>query len=137
MELYEALAAYYDDIFPLRPEKVTFLNSLVAPHSDILDVACGTGSLAIALAKLEHDVIGIDLSEEMIDQAKRRAPGITWKTMDMLKIGKEFTQLDMISCLGNSLPHLGSEEDILSFLGQAHGILREGGKLVIQCMDFS
>jgi ubiquinone/menaquinone biosynthesis C-methylase UbiE len=44
--------------------------------SEILDVATGTGGLAFAFAKKGYGVIGIDLSEEMIEVAKKTyAPG--------------------------------------------------------------
>jgi ubiquinone/menaquinone biosynthesis C-methylase UbiE len=39
----------------------------------ILDVGTGTGFLAILLAELGHDVVGIDLSEKMLERAKKKA----------------------------------------------------------------
>lgn len=44
--------------------------NLEAQHS-VLDVACGTGSLSIAISKKASEVKGIDMSEDMIDLAKR------------------------------------------------------------------
>lgn len=41
-----------------------------APPAKILDIGCGTGSLSLVLAKLGHQVTGIDLSPKMIAQAK-------------------------------------------------------------------
>ncbi len=45
----------------------------IEPFHRILDIACGTGSLAIAIAKKATHVTGIDLSEEIIDTARRSA----------------------------------------------------------------
>ena len=44
-----------------------------APPAKILDIGCGTGSLSLVLAKLGHQVTGIDLSPKMIAQAKAKA----------------------------------------------------------------
>lgn len=57
-------------MFPLRRKTARFLN--LTPHKKILDVATGTGSQAYELAKLGHEVIGIDLSREMLEQAKEK-----------------------------------------------------------------
>lgn len=43
------------------------------PPAKILDIGCGTGSLSLVLAKLEHQITGIDLSPKMIAQAKAKA----------------------------------------------------------------
>lgn len=45
----------------------------------ILDVGTGTGFLALILAELGHDVIGIDLSREMINIAKKKVDGLKIK----------------------------------------------------------
>src|SRR4029077_13188862 len=56
-------AAWADLILPLLP---------AAPAS-ILDVGCGTGSLAVLLGKAGYDVLGIDFSERMIAAAREKA----------------------------------------------------------------
>lgn len=56
--------------FPYRRKSAAFLG--LQPTKKILDVATGTGALAYELAKLGHDVIGIDLSPEMLNQAKKK-----------------------------------------------------------------
>ena len=55
---------------PLRRYVANFLN-LKSPKK-ILDVATGIGAQAYELAKLGHEVVGIDLSPEMLTQAKKK-----------------------------------------------------------------
>jgi len=51
-----------------------FVESLhLAPGSRVLDVACGTGNLAIPLAKMGCIVTGVDIAPNLIEQAKERA----------------------------------------------------------------
>jgi ubiquinone/menaquinone biosynthesis C-methylase UbiE len=44
------------------------------PHK-VLDVGCGTGFLALRMAELGHTAVGIDLSEEMLAEARRKTAG--------------------------------------------------------------
>src|SRR5437016_7908555 len=51
----------------------------VGPGSRVLDVATGTGDLAVELAQRvgdEGEVVGSDFSEAMLDRARRKAPGL-------------------------------------------------------------
>src|SRR5205814_10716995 len=47
----------------------------VGPGSRVLDVATGTGDLAIELARRGCDVVGTDFSDEMLEHARGKAPG--------------------------------------------------------------
>ncbi|MBS4534315.1 methyltransferase domain-containing protein [Clostridium sp. D2Q-14] len=53
----------------------------------ILDIGCGTGNYSIRLAKLGYEVVGIDISDEMLDIAKEKAKG---KKLDI-----EFYNMDI------------------------------------------
>ena len=58
----------------------------VGPGSRALDVATGTGDLAIELASRGADVVGSDFSEGMLDVARRKAPGLTWEQGNALAL---------------------------------------------------
>ncbi len=47
--------------------------SMILPDEKVIDVACGTGALSLAMARHAGHVTGIDLSEEMISTARRTA----------------------------------------------------------------
>jgi SAM-dependent methyltransferase len=42
------------------------------PPGDVLDIGCGTGSLSLLLAQRGHRVVGIDLSPNMVEHARRK-----------------------------------------------------------------
>ena len=67
----------------------------------VLDVACGTGTLSRA-AKLETglagQVIGLDISEKMLESAQRKAPGIDWQIGDATSMPFEKNQFDRVLC---------------------------------------
>jgi demethylmenaquinone methyltransferase/2-methoxy-6-polyprenyl-1,4-benzoquinol methylase len=54
----------------------------VGPGSRALDVATGTGDLAVELARRGADVVGSDFSEGMLDRARVKDPSITWEWGD-------------------------------------------------------
>jgi len=61
----------------------------VRPGDRVLDVATGTGDLAIELAKRVQpggEVVGSDFSEGMLERARQKAPGIRWELGDALSL---------------------------------------------------
>src|SRR3989344_9089758 len=57
-------------LFPIRKKAALFFP--LKPPAKIIDVATGTGAQAYELAKLGLDVTGVDLSPEMLQQAKKK-----------------------------------------------------------------
>ena len=99
----------------------------------MLDVACGTGTLAIMMAQRGWDVRGIDISEGMIRQAveksKRSRLPVAFARQDM----RSFTlseQVGLITCMFDAINHLRSTRDVLRCFRAAHRALRPGGYFV-------
>ncbi|AHL22195.1 class I SAM-dependent methyltransferase [Thermococcus nautili] len=81
-ELYTVLAEYYDAIYRRRAERVKdeidFVEELFRKEAErgvkkILDLACGTGIPTLELARRGYEVTGLDLHEEMLAVARRKA----------------------------------------------------------------
>lgn len=108
----------------------------------ILDAACGTGMHAIALAKLGFEVAGADLSEKMIEKseanAKESCVSVSFKASGFGRLSAAFgsQSFDALLCLGNSLPHLLSVDDLQKALADFESVLRPGGLLIIQNRNF-
>src|SRR5438552_5951204 len=58
----------------------------VGPGSRVLDVATGTGDLAIELARRGCEVVGTDFSDEMLDRARAKAPALRWEHANALAL---------------------------------------------------
>ncbi len=58
----------------------------------VLDAGCGTGRVAIELARRGIDVVGVDLDPAMLAAARAKAPGLTWVEADLagLDLGRSF-----------------------------------------------
>ena len=75
---------------------------LPAKPVSILDIGCGTGSLSVLMAAMNHQVMGIDLSEAMIAQAQAKAKtaghAISFKVMDAFNPQLAEKQFEVIVC---------------------------------------
>ena len=131
-KFYNEIAEKYDYIFPLSPAHQTFFASELCGKT-VLDVGAATGNLTAHLLSQGYEVTAIDLSERLI--AKAAEKGITVQQRDMLTID-ELSTFDNIVCIGNTLPHLDSKASVQLFLQKAYGQLTQGGKLVLQLVNF-
>jgi 2-polyprenyl-3-methyl-5-hydroxy-6-metoxy-1,4-benzoquinol methylase len=93
---FDALAARGEDVHG----EAAFVAAL-GPES-VLDAGCGTGRVAIELARRGIDVVGVDADASMLATAQARAPGLTWiahdlATLDLatLDLGRTFSVVVM------------------------------------------
>jgi len=106
------------------------LSDLVGPGASLLDVACGTGRHLERLR--EHfQVTGLDQSEQMLQVAQQRCPGVDLHLGDMRDFSLD-RQFDAITCLFGSIAYATTVEDLESFLRNVVRHLRPGGALVIE-----
>jgi len=144
--LWDTLSADYDRFVDWEgrlAQEMPFFEKLLAEHSvrRVLDVACGTGHHAIALAQRGYKVLGTDISEGMVSHARQNA-AVVGVTATFLQAG--FGELarsvkepyDALLCLGNSLPSLLSEDALNGALADMAGVLAPGGLLVVQNLNY-
>jgi SAM-dependent methyltransferase len=99
----------------------------------ILDVPCGAGRHAIPLAERGFEVTGVDLSEEHLDQGRRRAEAATvdieWRHSEMRDLPWE-AHFDAGLCLGNSFGYVDREgtQAYLRAMGRA---LKAGARFIL------
>lgn len=61
-------------------------DAVVAPGDTVLDACCGTGDLALAARAAGGIVTGLDFSEAMLEQARRKSSEIEWLEGDLLRL---------------------------------------------------
>ncbi|SDK02453.1 class I SAM-dependent methyltransferase [Natronincola ferrireducens] len=143
MGFYEEFSKYYDYVFPTGDPQLNFIKKRITDSTNtILDIASGTGNYAIALAEKGFDISAIDLDKGMIEETKVKAKekGILLNTYvgDMKELDKHFQRetFDVVFCIGNSLVHLTQLEEIQQTLNQMYYILKEGGNLLLQIINY-
>jgi SAM-dependent methyltransferase len=112
------------------------LNHLKLPkNSYCLDLACGKGRHARFLSENNLNVLGVDLSENSITQAKKlEAENLKFSVQDMRESFCE-AKFDAIFNLFTSFGYFDSQEDNLKVLKSIHLMLKEKGVLVIDFMN--
>ena len=100
----------------------------------MLDAGCGTGRVAIELARRGHHVVGVDLDPAMLDLARNKAPELAWIQGDLASTGisgdtGERRLFDAAVAAGNVMIFLerGTEAAVVTNIA-SH--LRPGGVLV-------
>ena len=143
MQFYQRISELYDSIFPLNMAQVAYVKKGMEGQKidSILDVGCGTGNLAMELAKLSTKTTAIDLDESMLEKARKKSQGIDnieFQKLDMLALNQHFEprSFDAVICFGNTLVHLDSEASILNFLKQTKKVLKDSGKLLVQIINY-
>ena len=134
VEAYESLAGRYaarrDDDPKLAVQLSIASDMLRAEQGRTLDLGCGTGSAFPMLREREFDVVGIDLSSQMIAVAKQRYAddrGIEVSRGDAEFLPFADASFDAVTCLGvfESLP------DYIPAMREIARVLRPGGLLVL------
>ncbi|HWE71497.1 MAG TPA: class I SAM-dependent methyltransferase [Acidimicrobiales bacterium] len=94
----------------------------------VLDAGCGSGRVAIELARRGIEVVGVDVDPSMIATARRIGPGLTWVEVDVgeLDLGRQF---DAVVMAGNVTLFTPPDTQALLVGGCARH-LRAGGALV-------
>jgi SAM-dependent methyltransferase len=126
---FERLAATGADVHG----EATLCASLVPPGSRVLDAGCGTGRVAVRLARLGYRCVGVDADASMLAQARSASADVRWLLADLADLDVTAPELtagfDLVVAAGNVIPLLaeGSEARVLANLSAA---LRPGGLLV-------
>lgn len=134
---YDKLSRFYDVGWSdFSIQYLDLINELLQERgikqARILDIACGTGNLALEMAQQGHNVCGTDISTEMIDIAKRKAKrlsNLTYMVRDMKETiyGSKF---DMVTCTYDSINYLRRLRDIGRMLSGVVSVLDTGGLFI-------
>jgi len=136
-DLWDAeTAERYDDssAFMFAPDvldpAVAFLAEL-AGDGPALELAIGTGRVAIPLAERGVSVTGVELSQPMVDQLHRKMPDLPVVVGDMAtsKVPGEFS---LVYLVWNSIGNLRTQAEQVACFGNAARHLAPGGRLVIE-----
>ena len=113
---YEATVAFYEEI--LKQEGLK-------PRTAV-DLACGTGSVTAILAQKGLQVIGVDMSEEMLTVASQKAAD-AWFICQKLQQLRLPKAVDLAVCALDSLDYITDPEDCKEAIRKTYKYLNPGG----------
>lgn len=123
--------------FPSYIKRIKDFCDILKPGASILDVGCGPGNVEQLLVESgkQFDILGIDLSNEMIKRARANivSPRVQFVVGDIRDLSLVDNSYDAVIA-SFCLPHLTNEEakKLVEAIGR---ILREDGKLYLSCME--
>jgi len=99
----------------------------VGPGSRALDVATGTGDLAVALRARGAEVTGLDFSDRMLDLARAKAPDVTFRQGNALKLPYSDAQFEAVTVAFGAR----NFSDLRLGLAEMARVTRPGGRVVV------
>ena len=143
MTSYDGRHAELYDLFysgkPYRLEAEFVHQCLVRFHeassARVLELACGTGTHALELARLGHRVTATDRSRDMLSAARAKAGGtstVDFREADMRTLADPDSPYDAVVCLFDSIGYLVSNEAMAAAFSGIYRQLAPGGLLVVE-----
>ena len=100
-----------------------------------LDLGCGSGFQTLALAALGYSVLGVDSSDALLAELRANC------TDDRVKVVKgdmrdptvyeSFGPFEIVVCMGDSLVHLQSHDEVASCMAAVRRCIEPGGRLIV------
>ena len=139
MSGYQDFSEFYDRLMGDvdYKEQVDYLLSLFRMHSGklpetVIDIACGSGSLCVALAERGIDPIGVDASAAMLAKAAEKFPA----GREPLLLQQDMRELDLFGtadgavCMLDSVNHLCRTADVERFFSRLRLFVEPGGLFI-------
>ncbi len=137
MESYGEFAFVYDKLIGQDYTKIAdkieeIFNIHNVKPKLVLDLACGTGSLTVELAKRGYDMLGIDMSEEMLSVAYDKAkdyPDIRFLCQDMTEF-ELYGTVDAIVCTLDAVNYITDKRALKRLFKLVNNYLNPGGLFI-------
>lgn len=139
MAAYGNLAAFYDKLtdnaeYARRCDYITnLLSENGVSEGILLDLACGTGNLSELFAEKGFDVIGVDISPEMLSLAMKKSYD---KELNILYLCQNMAELDLYGtincavCMLDSINHVTDSESVRKAIKQVGLFMEKGGVFI-------
>ena len=106
------------------------------PNAKVLDVGTGTGALASRLTALGCRVLGVDLSEHMLDRARQNVPTADFQQLDLLGDWGDLETLRFDAVVSAYVFHEFDAETKRNLLSRFVKLLKPGGRVLIGDISF-
>ena len=136
MAMFERFASVYDELNVNQPpeEAAGFvLSQIGGKKGQLVDLACGTGKISAILAKNGYSVIGMDISEDMLNQAYSNCAAagarVTFIKGDLRKFRLPH-KMDYAVCICDGFNYLLSLKELKEGIEAVHNNVKSGAKFI-------
>lgn len=108
---------------------------------EALDLGAGSGLQSVALVELGFKVLAVDTSEMLLGELREQAAEREVRTVlgdirDSRTYGAQ-GPFEVVVCMGDTLTHLRSSEEVATLIRDVRSVLRDGGTLVLEFRDYT
>lgn len=141
MAFYKDLSGVYDALFPVSEAQAALFDRILTsgPVRRVADAGCGSGAQLLRFAAAGAECIGFDPDPDLVGLARKKLASFPSSRVEVGGFAdtKRFVNppVDLLLCLGNSLVHVPQEE-AARFLGDAAEVLAEGGRILLQILNY-
>ncbi|MCC7368958.1 MAG: class I SAM-dependent methyltransferase [Chloroflexi bacterium] len=141
------VAAYYRDVAPFYDAELADRDDLPFwqrigrrfAGASVLELGCGSGTVTEVLAADARRLVGVDLSDDLLQHARRRLtrwPHVALTRADMreLPLSASAGQFDLIVAANDPFSHLTTAEDRDAVLHSVAHLLSPGGQLILDAL---
>ena len=132
---YNTVANDYTRTRVFIPEDIKAMADYAKIGDRVLDSGCASGRLFGVLQEKNVEYFGIDISEKLIDIAKKTYPEANFQVGDALNLPFPNNYFDKVFSV-SVLHHIPSKELQMQYLKETHRVLKTGGLLVFRVWDF-
>ena len=119
----------------LKPFEEKFLVKHLKPGAYVLDIGCGPGREAVALAKKGYKVVGIDISPSSVEIARQKAQemklSIDYQIGEAGNLKYPDSSFDYVLMIAQLIHHIHGRENRLNAFREAYRVLKPGGGLIL------
>lgn len=127
---YKGWVEYIEALFQLRKLK----------PKRILELACGTGNITIPLSKKGYEILGVDISQDMLmvasDKASEAGEKIIFLEKDMRELELEGGGYDCVLCLCDGINYIAEDEDLLKVFHSVYQSLGQEGIFIFDVSSY-
>ncbi len=126
----------------VEANRIFFERSGIVPAASgiAVDLGAGPGFQSIALGRLGFRVTAIDLSQKLLDELKKNSAALPVTTVrdDLLNVAAHCPEkIELCVCMGDTLPHLQSLEEVTALFERVNSSLEQRGTLVLTFRDLA
>lgn len=148
--MYEEYSRFYDDLYEGKrldtsgiweDDKKFWLKKVKEAGSPILEMACGSGRLAVPMANIGFTVHGIDNSPEMLALLKERynnssgRGNLTWELSSIEDESDQSHNYSLVFAAVSALQYLKDRKSQKMTFGNAYRSLKRGGKFIVDVFN--